>query len=45
MRSNRDLARLLLRKAESDLADVRRTLTSEGPYDTALFHCQLAIEK
>lgn len=45
MRSNRDLARLLLRKAESDLADVRRTLTSEGPYDTALFHCQQAIEK
>ncbi len=38
MRSNLDVARLLLRKAESDLADVRRTLASQGPYDTALFH-------
>ena len=45
MRSNRDLARLLLRKAESDLADVRRTLASDGPYDTALFHCQQGVEK
>lgn len=45
MRSNLDVARLLLRKAESDLADVRRTLASQGPYDTALFHCQQAVEK
>lgn len=45
MRSNLDLARLLLRKVESDLADVRRTIASEGPYDTALFHCQQAVEK
>jgi HEPN domain-containing protein len=45
MRSNLDVARLLLRRAGSDLADVRRTLASEGPYDTALFHCQQAVEK
>jgi len=45
MKTNLDLARLLVRKAESDLADVRRTLVSEGPYDTGLFHCQQAVEK
>ena len=40
-----DLARGWLRKAESDLADARRTLESEGPYDTACFHAQQAVEK
>ena len=45
MRSNLDLARLLLRKADPDLATVRLTLASEGPYDAALFHCQQAVEK
>jgi hypothetical protein len=45
MKTNLDLARLLVRKAESDLADVRRTLASVGPYDTGLFHCQQAVEK
>jgi len=40
MKTNLDLARLLVRKAESDLANARRTLDSEGPYDTGLFHCQ-----
>jgi HEPN domain-containing protein len=45
MKTNVDLARLLVRKAESDLSDVRRTLSSEGPYDTGLFHCQQAVEK
>lgn len=45
MKTNLDLARLLVRKAESDLAAVRRTITSEGPYDTGLFHCQQAVEK
>ena len=45
MRTNLDLARLLMRKAESDLAAVHRTVTSEGPYDTGLFHCQQAVEK
>jgi hypothetical protein len=37
MKTNLDLAQLLVRKAESDLADVRRTLASVGPYDTGLF--------
>lgn len=33
-------------KAESDLADARRTIAGgEGPYDTACFHCQQAVEK
>ena len=45
MKTNLDPARLLLSKAESDLADVRRTMTSVGPYDTGLFHCQQAVEK
>ncbi|MCK4306272.1 MAG: HEPN domain-containing protein [Candidatus Eisenbacteria sp.] len=34
-----------LRKAESDLADASRTIASDGPYDTACFHCQQAVEK
>jgi HEPN domain-containing protein len=45
MKTNLDLAQLLVRKAESDLADVRRTIDSSGPYDTGLFHCQQAVEK
>jgi len=32
-------------KAESDLADARRTVASEGPFDTACFHAQQAAEK
>ena len=32
-------------KADSDLADARRTTASEGPYDTACFHAQQAVEK
>jgi HEPN domain-containing protein len=45
MKTNRDLARLLVRKAESDLATAQRALESDGPYDTGLFHCQQAVEK
>jgi HEPN domain-containing protein len=45
MKTNLDLARLLVRKAESDLTTARRTPDSEGPYDTGLFHCQQAVEK
>jgi HEPN domain-containing protein len=45
MKTNLDLALLLVRKAESDLANARRTLGSAGPYDTGLFHCQQAVEK
>jgi len=32
-------------KGDSDLADVRRTVISEGPFDTACFHAQQAAEK
>jgi HEPN domain-containing protein len=32
-------------KADSDLADARRTVSSEGPFDTACFHAQQAAEK
>ena len=45
MKTNLDLAHLLVRKAESDLATVRRAIDSEGPYDTGLFHCHQAVEK
>jgi HEPN domain-containing protein len=45
MKTNLDLAQLLVRKAESDLANVRRTIASPGPHDTGLFHCQQAVEK
>ncbi|MDI7248350.1 MAG: HEPN domain-containing protein [Bacillota bacterium] len=45
MKDRRDLTRGWIRKAESDLADARRTVASEGPYDTACFHCQQAAEK
>lgn len=32
-------------KGDSDLADARRTITSEGPFDTACFHAQQGAEK
>jgi len=34
-----------MRKGDSDLADARRTVGSDGPYDTACFHAQQAAEK
>ena len=40
MKDRSALARGWFRKAESDLADARRTTASEGPYDTACFHAQ-----
>ena len=39
------LAQGWFRKADSDLADATRTVVSEGPYDTACFHAQQAVEK
>ncbi len=45
MKDNRDLARGWLTKAESDLSAARWMLNSQGPYDTACFHAQQAIEK
>lgn len=32
-------------KADSDLADARRTTASEEPYDTACFYAQQAVQK
>ena len=45
MPNKNDLARGWLRKAESDISDAERTLSSEGPFDTACFHAQQAAEK
>ena len=45
MNSHLTLALGWIRKADSDLSDARRTIASEGPYDTACFHAQQAAEK
>jgi HEPN domain-containing protein len=39
------LVRGWLLKADSDLAAARTILSTSGPYDTACFHCQQAMEK
>ena len=38
-------ARGWFQKADSDLSDARRTVASDGPFDTACFHAQQAAEK
>jgi HEPN domain-containing protein len=45
MNSELDLARGWLVKAASDLAAGRLVVEGDGPYDTACFHAQQAIEK
>jgi len=45
MKDKRDLALGWLTKAESDLSAARWILDGQGPYDTACFHTQQAIEK
>jgi len=45
MSDKTDLARGWLLKAHSDLAAARRILAGDGPYDTACFHTQQAMEK
>ena len=45
MKDNVALALGWMRKGDSDLADARRTVGSGGPYDTACFHAQQAVEK
>ncbi len=45
MKDRSVLARGWFRKGDSDLVDARRTTASEGPYDTACFHAQQAVEK
>lgn len=45
MKDRRALAQGWFRKADSDLSDARRTVSSEGPFDTACYHAQQAAEK
>lgn len=45
MKSKYDLTKGWLRKGESDLIAGKRIAESEGPYDTACFHAQQAVEK
>ena len=40
-----DLARGWMQKGDSDRLTAERTLLGAGPYDTAWFHCQQAVEK
>ena len=45
MKHQSDLAKGWLLKGDSDLANAKRTVCSDGPYDTACFHAQQAAEK
>jgi len=45
MKHKGDLAKGWVLKGDSDLADAKRTVCSDGPYDTACFHAQQAAEK
>ena len=45
MNNESDLARGWLLKAASDISAARRVVDGDGPYDTACFHAQQAIEK
>lgn len=40
-----ELAKGWFSKADSELAAARTVLAGRGPYDTACFHCQQAVEK
>lgn len=45
MNGNSDVAWGWIRKGDNDLRTARQSLALEGPYDTACFHCQQAVEK
>ena len=45
MKDQTDLARGWLTKARSDLVTITLVLEGPGPFDTACFHAQQAIEK
>ncbi|MEI6290899.1 MAG: HEPN domain-containing protein [Chloroflexota bacterium] len=45
MKDNRDLSKGWLEKARSDLYASEQLLAGTGPYDSACFHAQQAIEK
>jgi len=45
MKRESDLAKGWMLKGDSDLTNAKRTVASDGPYDTACFHAQQAVEK
>ncbi len=45
MKHKSDLAQGWLLKGDSDLANAKRTVARDGPYDTGCFHAQQAAEK
>lgn len=45
MRDRHDHARGWILKGDSDLLTVQRLLDANGPFDTACFHAQQAVEK
>src|SRR5213594_1202783 len=45
MKRRTELARGWFLKAESDLVAARQVIEGSGPYDTACFHAQQAVEK
>ena len=45
MKDKFGLTRGWIAKAQSDLVNAQRMVNSDGPYDTACFHAQQAIEK
>jgi len=45
MKRESDLAKGWVLKGDSDLTNAKRTVASDGPYDTACFHAQQAVEK
>ncbi len=45
MKNELDLTRGWFKKGDSDLSASERITSSDGPYDTACFHVQQAIEK
>jgi len=45
MKHKGDLAKGWVLKGDSDLTNAKRTVCSDGPYDTACFHAQQAAEK
>lgn len=45
MKSQHDLAESWFRKGDSDIRTIQALLEANGPYDTACFHAQQAVEK
>lgn len=45
MSGRAEIAKGWMAKAQSDLAAAQAVVNGPGPYDTACFHCQQAVEK